>query len=146
MKKQLPSSEAEEVRSVVIDINTEKERVETCIQGIRDTRLQQVSQDIRANSRETHAIRETANANSHQLRTIEKAVGANSGQLETLGDSVEAMRATIEQCRQELRGMIPLAFVERIQNALYAVFTEGAYKKGERSLGTFTCSYGGPLS
>ncbi|POS71446.1 hypothetical protein DHEL01_v210159 [Diaporthe helianthi] len=124
MKKHIPSHQSEKVRTIVINIKTGKERLEACVQTIRDARLERGSRDIAANLRETQAIRKTAHGHSYQLWNIEEAVDANSGQLQALGNNVEAMRATIEQCRQELRGMVPLAFVERIQNALYAVFNE----------------------
>lgn len=141
-KKQIPSWEAEDVRRIVMNITIAKERLQTCVQNIRDTRLHQGSKDIGANLRETQAIRKTIHGHSHQLQVIEKAVGANSEHLQAFGAGFEDMRANMDQFMRQVREMAPQILQEMIQNGLYAIFSEGTYKEGELPLNTVTCQRG----
>lgn len=122
-----------------MNIKTGKERLETCVQNIRDNRLQQGSKDIGANLRETQAIRKTIHGHSHQLQVIEQAVGANSEQLQAFGNGFEDMRASMDQFMRQVREMAPQILQEMIQNGLYAIFTEGTYKEGELPPNILAC-------
>lgn len=125
MRKQIPSTEAEIVKKIVVDINNQKGKVEIHVQSLRDARHAEQSNVLNATWRETQAIRQTANAHSQKFRAIEQAL--------------VDMKASMEQDKEQAKRLVPKALGEIVQNALYEIVAENKYREGEFPLKAISC-------